>query len=137
MKWLLSETIQAVASTRVIVQRYARTIPKLVGKIVHYAHTRQYQRMRSHLNNLKTLVGRVWRDVSRQLAKVPQHLKPKVAGLLQKGLVVGVRRAVCQVNPYDEHTCTWLWSGWCPDTVVAEGSIRRLGLSRCNRSSRD
>ena len=40
--------------------------------------------MRSHLKKLKTLVGRVWRDVSRQLAKIPQHLKPKVTDLLHK-----------------------------------------------------
>ena len=40
--------------------------------------------MRSHLKKLKTLVGRVWRDTLRQLAKVPEHLKPKVTGLLHQ-----------------------------------------------------
>ena len=54
------------------------------SKIARYAHAKQYKRMRSHLKKLKTLVGRVWRDVSRQLAKAPEHLKPKVADLLYK-----------------------------------------------------
>ena len=58
---------------------------------------RQYQRMRSHLKKLKTLVGRVWRDVSRQLAKIPQHLKPKVTDLLYK-----VERLLKQ-QPQDSH----------------------------------
>ena len=65
-------------------QNYNREAPKLAGKIARYAHARQYKRMRSHLKKLKTLVGRVWRDVSRQLAKVPAHLKPKVTDLLHK-----------------------------------------------------
>lgn len=78
-------------------QNYNRLAPKLAGKIARYAHARQYQRMRSHLKKLKTLVGRVWRDVLRQLAKVPQHLKPKVIGLLQK-----VERLLKQ-QPQDSH----------------------------------
>ena len=51
----------------------------------------------SHLKKLKTLAGRVWRDVSRQLAQVPQHLKPKVTDLLQK-----VERLLKQ-QPQDSH----------------------------------
>lgn len=41
--------------------------------------------MRSHLKKLKTLVGRMWHDVSRPIGKgtaVP--LKPKVTGILHK-----------------------------------------------------
>jgi len=56
-------------------QNCNRVAPKLAGKIARYAHARQYQRMRSHLKKLKTLVGRVWRDASRQLspgARAPQ-----------------------------------------------------------------
>jgi hypothetical protein len=65
-------------------QNYNREAPKLAGKIARYAHAKQYKRVRSHLKKLKTLVGGVWRDVSRQLAQVPAHLKPKVADLLHK-----------------------------------------------------
>jgi len=78
-------------------QNYNRVAPKLAGQIARYAHARQYQRMRSHLKKLKTLVGRVWRDVSRQLAGVPQHLKPKVTDLLHK-----VERLLKQ-QPQDSH----------------------------------
>jgi transposase, IS5 family len=78
-------------------QNYNREAPKLAVKIARYAHAKQYKRMRSHLKKLKTLVGRVWRDVSRQLAKVPAHLKPKVADLLHK-----VERLLKQ-QPKDSH----------------------------------
>jgi IS5 family transposase len=65
-------------------QNYNRVAPKLAGKIARYAQAKQYKRMRSHLKKLKTLVGRVWRDVSRQLSKAPEHLKPRITDLLHK-----------------------------------------------------
>lgn len=78
-------------------QNYNRIAPKLVGQIARYAHAKQYRRMRSHLKKLKTLVGRVWRDASRQLDQVPQHLKLKVTDLLHK-----VERLLKQ-QPHDSH----------------------------------
>jgi IS5 family transposase len=92
------QLVQLVAEAGITLrQNYNRVAPKLAGKIARYAHARQYQRMRSHLKKLKTLVGRVWRDVSRQLVKVPQHLKPKVTDLLYK-----VERLLKQ-QPQDSH----------------------------------
>lgn len=92
------QLVQLVAEAGITLrQNYNRVAPKLAGKIARYAHARQYQRMRSHLKKLKTLVGRVWRDVSRQLAKVPQHLKSKVTDLLYK-----VERLLKQ-QPQDSH----------------------------------
>ena len=98
-------------------QNYNREAPKLAGKIARYAHARQYQRMRSHLKKLKTLVGRVWRDVSRQLAKVPAQLKPKVSGLLHQ-----VERLLKQ-QPKDNHK---LYSLHAPEVeCIAKGKSRQ------------
>jgi len=92
------QLVQLVAETGITLrQNYNRIAPKLAGQIARYAHAKQYRRMRNHLKKLKTLVGRVWRDVSRQLAQVPQHLKPKVTDLLQK-----VERLLKQ-QPQDNH----------------------------------
>lgn len=92
------QLVQLVAETGITLrQNYNRIAPKLAGQIARYAHAKQYRCMRSHLKKLKTLVGRVWRDVSRQLAQVPQHLKPKVTDLLQK-----VERLLKQ-QPQDNH----------------------------------
>lgn len=92
------QLVQLVAKAGITLrQNYNRIAPKLAGQIARYAHAKQYRRMRSHLKKLKTLVGRVWRDVSRQLAQVPQHLKPKVTDLLQK-----VERLLKQ-QPQDSH----------------------------------
>ena len=92
------QLVQLVAKTGITLrQNYNRIAPKLAGQIARYAHAKQYRRMRNHLKKLKTLVGRVWRDVSRQLAQVPQHLKPKVTDLLQK-----VERLLKQ-QPQDNH----------------------------------
>lgn len=92
------QLVQLVAETGITLrQNYNRIAPKLAGQIARYAHAKQYRRMRNHLKKLKTLVGRVWRDVSRQLAQVPQHLKPKVTDLLRK-----VERLLKQ-QPQDNH----------------------------------
>lgn len=55
--------------------------------------------MRSHLKKLKTLVGRVWRDASRQLDQMPQHPKLKVTDLLHK-----VERLL-KNSLHDSHKC--------------------------------
>ena len=65
-------------------QNYNREAPRLAGQIGRYAHAKQYKRMRGSLKKLKTIVGRVWRDVSRQLTKIPAELKDKTQELLGK-----------------------------------------------------
>jgi IS5 family transposase len=98
-------------------QNYNRVAPKLAGQIARYAHARQYRRMRSHLKKPKTLVGRVWRDISRQLTKVPQHLKPKATGLLHK-----VERLLKQ-QPQDTHK---LYSLHAPEVeCISKGKSRQ------------
>lgn len=65
-------------------QNYNREAPKLAGQVGRYAHAKQFKRMRSSPKKLKTLVGRVWHDVSRQLARIPAELQDKCRDLLHK-----------------------------------------------------
>lgn len=54
----------------VLRQNYNREAPTLVRRIGRYAHARQYKRMHKSLGTLKSRVGRIWRDIARQLDKV-------------------------------------------------------------------
>lgn len=112
------QLVQLVAESGITLrQNYNRIAPKLAGQIARYAHAKQYRCMRSHLKKLKTLVGRVWRDVFRQLAQVPQHLKPKVTDLLQK-----VERLLKQ-QPQDSHK---LYSLHAPEVeCISKGKLRQ------------
>jgi len=63
-------------------QNYNRQAPRLAVQVGRYAHAKQYKRMRASLKKLKTVVGRVWRDVERQRDQIPAALRDKAAGLL-------------------------------------------------------
>ena len=65
-------------------QNYNRAAPTLAVQVGRYAHAKQYKRMRASLKKLKTVVGRVWRDVERQLDKAPEALKLRGCELLAK-----------------------------------------------------
>jgi IS5 family transposase len=51
-------------------QNYNREAPRLASQISRYAHAKQYKRMRKTLRTLRSRVGRVMRDVERQLDAV-------------------------------------------------------------------
>jgi IS5 family transposase len=51
-------------------QNYNREAPRLAGQIGRYAHAKQFKRMRKALRTLRSRVGRVARDVERQLHTV-------------------------------------------------------------------
>ena len=48
-------------------QTYAREAPRLAQKIGRYAHAKQFKRMRTALKTLSTRVGRIMRELQRQL----------------------------------------------------------------------
>jgi len=48
-------------------QNYNRVAPRLAIQVSRYAHAKQHKRMRGSLKQLRTLVGRVWRDVGRHV----------------------------------------------------------------------
>ena len=53
-------------------QNYNREAPRLALQIGRYAHAKQYKRMRKALRTLRSRVGRVMRDVERQVAQVAE-----------------------------------------------------------------
>jgi IS5 family transposase len=53
------------------------------------------------LKKLKTVVGRVWRDVGRQLEKIPGALRDKAADLLARSKRVGADEKMPHVPTYD------------------------------------
>ncbi len=65
-------------------QNYNRVVPRLAAQIGRYAHAKQFKRMKKALRTLRTCVGRVHREVARQLNVLPEGAKAKVQDLLQR-----------------------------------------------------
>ncbi len=58
-------------------QNYNRQAPRLAAQIGRYAHAKQFKRMKKALRTLKTRVGRVHREVSRQIDHLALPLREK------------------------------------------------------------
>lgn len=65
-------------------QNYNRAAPRLAAQIGHYAHAKQFKRIKKAVRALLTRVGRVHREVQRQLQTQPDAAKAKVQGLLSR-----------------------------------------------------
>jgi len=65
-------------------QNYNRVAPRLAAQIGRYAHAKQFKRMRKALRTLRSRVGRVHRDVQRQLDSLPEAARAQVQELLQR-----------------------------------------------------
>ena len=65
-------------------QNYNRVAPRLAAQIARYAHAKQFKRMRRAVRTLRTRVGRVHREVQRQLHVLPEAARAKVLDLLQR-----------------------------------------------------
>jgi len=78
-------------------QNYNRQAPRLVRQIAHYAHARQFKRMRHDLRALRTRVGRVQRDIERQLPRLAADEQSRLGDLLER-----TRRILTQ-RPHDKH----------------------------------
>jgi IS5 family transposase len=65
-------------------QNYNRQGPRLAVQVGRYAHAKQYKRMKKALKTLKTRVGRVHREVTRNLGQLPEATQPKAQDLLQR-----------------------------------------------------
>jgi len=63
-------------------QNYNREAPRLAIQIGRYAHAKQYKRMRKALRTLRSRVGRVMRDVERQLDGVAQQSRAALEELI-------------------------------------------------------
>ena len=64
-------------------QNYNRTAPRLMRQVGRYAHARQYKRMRTGLKKQRTILGRIWRDISRQLDQCDEATQLKAQPLMR------------------------------------------------------
>lgn len=65
-------------------RNYNRQAPKLAAQVGRYAHAKQFKRMKKALRTLKTRVGRVHREVTRQLDRVAPQARQKAHDLLAR-----------------------------------------------------
>ncbi len=65
-------------------QNYNRIAPRLAAQIGRYAHAKQFKRMRKAVRTLRSRVGRVHRDVQRQMDRLPEQARAKIQELLQR-----------------------------------------------------
>lgn len=56
-------------------QNYNREAPRLAVSVARYAYAKQFKRMKKALKTLKTRVGRVVRDIERQLTSQPETIQ--------------------------------------------------------------
>lgn len=63
-------------------QNYNRVAPQLVKKAAHYGHAKQYARMHKASNKLRTILGRVIRDIERKAETSDTTLTDKMTDLL-------------------------------------------------------
>jgi IS5 family transposase len=84
-------------------QNYNRVAPRLAAQIGRYAHAKQFKRMRQAVRVLRTRVGRVQREVARQLERLPEQAKAKVADLLARTNRILTQRAKDKNKLYALH----------------------------------
>lgn len=65
-------------------QNYNREGLRLALQVGRYAHARQFKRMRGVLRTLRTRVGRVYRDIERQLEEVSAAQLPALTELMAR-----------------------------------------------------
>jgi transposase, IS5 family len=65
-------------------QNYHREAPRMAAQIGRYAHAKQFKRMHKAVKTLKTRVGRVYRDVHRNLDAIPPQHQAKARDLLSR-----------------------------------------------------
>lgn len=97
-------------------QNYNREAPRLAGQISRYAHAKQYKRMRKTLRTLRSRVGRVMRDVERQL--------DAVGGCGRAGLqeLIGRTKRILSQKPKDKNK---LYALHAPEVeCLAKGKAR-------------
>jgi IS5 family transposase len=98
-------------------QNYNREAPRLAAQVGRYAHAKQYRRMKATLKSLRTLVGRIWRDIDRKLDRVDERYIAKAASMLAR-----VKRLLEQ-KPKDKNK---LYSLHAPEVeCISKGKVRQ------------
>ena len=98
-------------------QNYNREAPRLSVQVGRYAHAKQFRRMRGCLKSLRTVVGRVWRDIDRKLDRQDEVQCAKAVSILAR-----VKRLLEQ-KPKDKNK---LYSLHAPEVeCIAKGKARQ------------
>lgn len=98
-------------------QNYNREAPRLAIQVGRYAHARQFRRMRATLKSLRTRVGRVWRDIDRQLDRNDAATAARAETILAR-----VKRLLTQ-QPKDKNK---LYSLHAPEVeCISKGKARQ------------
>ena len=101
----------------VLRQNYNREAPRLASQIGRYAHAKQFKRMKKALRTLRSRVGRVMRDVERQIDGVAQQSRAALDTLLLKA-----KRLLAQ-QPKDKNK---LYALHAPEVeCISKGKARR------------
>ncbi len=100
-------------------QTYSRQGPRVAQQVGRYAHAKPFKRMRRSLRKQCTWVGRLLRELERQMDVLPELAKPKAESLLEKG-----KQLLAQVkNPRAKNK---LYSLHEPDVdCISKGKARK------------
>ncbi len=63
-------------------QNYNRQEPRIAAQVGRYAHAKQFRRMKKALRSLRFRVGRVYRDVERQILAIGEYRRGAATELL-------------------------------------------------------
>ena len=98
-------------------QNYNREAPRLAAQVGRYAHAKQFRRMNATLKSLRTVVGRVWRDIDRKLDRQDEGLSARAVSILAR-----VKRLLEQ-KPKDKNK---LYSLHAPEVeCISKGKARQ------------
>jgi transposase, IS5 family len=98
-------------------QNYNREAPRRALQVGRYAHAKQYRRMKATLKSLRTVVGRVWRDLERKLNHQDEVQSAKAASILARV------KQVLEQKPKDKNK---LYSLHAPEVeCISKGKARQ------------
>ena len=98
-------------------QNYNRQAPRLALQVGRYAHATQFRRMKASLKSLRTLVGRVWRDIDRKLDRSDERTATRAEAILAR-----VKRVLTQ-KPKNKNK---LYSLHAPEVeCISKGKARQ------------
>ncbi|WP_284272034.1 IS5 family transposase, partial [Mycoavidus cysteinexigens] len=98
-------------------QNYNRVAPRLSLQVSRYAHAKQYKRMNKALGTLRSRVGRVMRDVERQIESVAEKSHDAL-----RELIARTKRIISQ-SPKDKNK---LYALHAPEVeCIAKGKARK------------
>ena len=98
-------------------QNYNSEAPRLAAQVGRYAHAKQYRRMKATQKSLRTVVGRVWRDIERKLDRQDEVQRTKAVSILAR-----VKRLLEQ-EPKDKNR---LYSLHAPEVeCISKGKARQ------------